>query len=64
MYWKQGEQYTGLHQLIYKSVDTVYVGQDGFRSLGLSPGTYDAEEVRKIVRKQGQEFRRRDLPQL
>ncbi|MBW2977755.1 hypothetical protein KY331_02835 [Candidatus Woesearchaeota archaeon] len=32
MYWKQGEQYAGLHQLIHKSIDTVYVGQDDFNS--------------------------------
>ena len=32
MYWKLREQYTGLHQLICRSADTVYVGQDDFNS--------------------------------
>ena len=35
-----------------------------FRNMGLGPGTYDAEEVRKLVREEGQKFRRRDLPPL
>ena len=32
MFWKHGEQYAGLHRLIYKSEDTIYVGQDDFKS--------------------------------
>lgn len=37
---------------------------DGVRNLGLNPGSYDAEEVKEMVRKQGENFRRRDLPPL